>query len=301
MKGVLLHKPSSVYDDDPATRYHFPAQYKSVADRVAGDWVLYYEPGAGARHYKAVARIADIIRDPVPRDRAHYYARVEPGTYLDFVGTVPLRRADGSYQNSEIENADAGRRSFLTRRSVRIIPDADFVRIVAEGLAEGVELPETMPREDVLEGNVMTEDAALFDTPFSRPTVDTLLSRKVRDRAFRASVLKAYGSRCAFTRLRFINGGGRAEVQAAHIRPVSEGGPDSVRNGLALSGTVHWMFDRGLLSLGDDHEILVSRHINNTDEVARLIPERKASVPDAAHLCPHPAALAWHREHVFKT
>ena len=43
------------------------------------------------------------------------------------------------------------------------------------------------------------------------------------------------------------NGGGRAEAQAAHIQPVAENGPDSLRNGVALSSTFHWMFDRGLI------------------------------------------------------
>jgi putative restriction endonuclease len=41
------------------------------------------------------------------------------------------------------------------------------------------------------------------------------------------------------TGLRIFNGSGRAEVQAAHIRPVADNGPDSVRNGLALSSTIH--------------------------------------------------------------
>jgi hypothetical protein len=57
-------------------------------------------------------------------------------------------------------------------------------------------------------------------------------------------VLHAYGARCAVTGWKLINGGGRAEAQAAHIRPVERGGPDSVQNGIALSGTAHWMFDR---------------------------------------------------------
>jgi len=48
------------------------------------------------------------------------------------------------------------------------------------------------------------------------------------------------------------NGGGRPEVQTAHIRPVESRGSDSVRKGLALSGTLHWMFDRGLISVADD-------------------------------------------------
>ncbi|MBX9460355.1 MAG: HNH endonuclease [Brevundimonas sp.] len=73
-----------------------------------------------------------------------------------------------------------------------------------------------------------------------------LVNRKVRDTSFRRQVCRAYDDTCAITGLRIINGGGRSEVQAAHIWPVEHGGPDTVRNGLALSGTVHWLFDRHL-------------------------------------------------------
>ena len=37
------------------------------------------------------------------------------------------------------------------------------------------------------------------------------------------------------------------EDEAAHIRPVEHNGPDIISNGIALSGTAHWMFDRGLV------------------------------------------------------
>jgi putative restriction endonuclease len=60
-----------------------------------------------------------------------------------------------------------------------------------------------------------------------------------------------------------INGKGRPEVEAAHIMPVEENGPVSVQNGIALSGTVHWMFDRGLLSMDDDYTILRSHQLNH--------------------------------------
>jgi putative restriction endonuclease len=33
-----------------------------------------------------------------------------------------------------------------------------------------------------------------------------------------------------------------------------------VQNGLALSGTVHWLFDRHLISLTDDYRLLVSHN-----------------------------------------
>ena len=98
-----------------------------------------------------------------------------------------------------------------------------------------------------------------------------------------------------------INGGGRAEVEAAHIRPVEANGPDTIQNGLALSGTVHWMFDRGLIGLSDDLDILVSRQVNDRAGVEALINRTgRALAPLRAADRPHPHFLAWHREHVFK-
>ena len=113
--------------------------------------------------------------------------------------------------------------------------------------------------------------------------------------------MDAYDRRCAFSGLQFINGGGRAEVEAAHIKSVSANGPDSVNNGLALSGTIHWMFDRGLLALNDNLEIVVSRHVNDLESVERLLrPNRQAVEPMDKTQLPRADFLAWHREHVFK-
>ena len=79
-----------------------------------------------------------------------------------------------------------------------------------------------------------------------------------RDANFRLEVCRAYHDRCSVTGLKIVNGGGRAEVQAAHIMPVAAGGPDIVQNGIALSATVHWLFDRHLISIDEDYRLLVS-------------------------------------------
>lgn len=52
---------------------------------------------------------------------------------------------------------------------------------------------------------------------------------------------------------------GTTILDAAHIRSFSQGGPCLVRNGLALSKTAHWLFDRGFWSLSDDLHILVKQ------------------------------------------
>ena len=72
-----------------------------------------------------------------------------------------------------------------------------------------------------------------------RRIAEMLVNRKIRDARFRGAICEAYDNRCAVTGLRIINGGGRAEVQAAHIWPVKDGGPDVVQNGIALSATAH--------------------------------------------------------------
>ena len=102
------------------------------------------------------------------------------------------------------------------------------------------------------------------------------------------------------TGLRIINGGGRPEAQAAHIRPVNHGGSDSPRNGLALSSTFHWMFDRGLLSIDDDFKILKAKG-TVPPEVERLLnPSGQLIVPQDFRLQPHRQFLRYHRENIFK-
>jgi putative restriction endonuclease len=135
----------------------------------------------------------------------------------------------------------------------------------------------------------------------ARARVQQLTSRIARDRVFRKVVLRAYDERCAVTGLKLINGGGRAEVNAAHIRPVEANGPDIVTNGIALSGTAHWMFDRGLISLTDDLRILVSRQANDPDSIRSFINRTGIAHPPARTAeRPHPHFLRWHREACFK-
>jgi putative restriction endonuclease len=129
--------------------------------------------------------------------------------------------------------------------------------------------------------------------------VEVTLSRPFRDQAFRRQICQAYDNRCAISGLKLINGGGRSEVQAAHIRPVASNGPDSIRNGLALTGTLHWMFDRGLLSVDDEYRVLRAKEL--PVDVDRLIaPGGELRLPEAELLYPHPLYLRYHRENVFK-
>ncbi len=90
-------------------------------------------------------------------------------------------------------------------------------------------------------------------------------------------------------------------MRAAHIRLVEKDGPGTVRNGTALTGTAHWLFDRGLISIADDYTILLSPH-GVPDDLDKLIrPDRRLIIPDKAARRPHSTYLKWHGENQFKS
>lgn len=296
--GVFIHRSDSVYDDTPAERYQFPPQYLSRVRACIGDWIVYYEPRKvpGTRGYFAVAKVEQVVPDlSAP---GMYLALIEPGSYLDFPNPIPFADVDGAVIEKGVLN-EAGRISGRAQAAVRGLSASDFARIVDLGLAEGSPL---LPRVGASDApSTVREERMPFGFDETRERVSMLISRVVRDRVFRRIVLRAYDERCAVTGLKLINGGGRAEVEAAHIRPVEADGPDIVSNGLALSGTAHWMFDRGLISLADDASILVSRQANDPDSIRSVInPSGRAILPDRPGDRPHSHFLRWHRDHCFK-
>ena len=133
-----------------------------------------------------------------------------------------------------------------------------------------------------------------------RRVVQILMNRKIRDASFRRQVCQAYDNTCAITGLRMVNGGGKAEAQAAHIWSVAAGGPDVVQNGLALSATVHWLFDRHLISLADDYGLLVS-HNRVPGELRSLFDRQlqRIRLPKNQALWPRPQYIQRHRAAFF--
>ena len=295
--GVFIHRSDSIYEDSPAERYQFPRQYLARVEACVGDWIIYYEPRKAqeSRGYFAVAKIQQVIADPSTPNM--YIAVIEAGSYLDFVNSVPFRDTDGLVERGLLN--EEGKISGRAQSAVRPISPADFNRITERGFPDNIAL---LPRVDVPSAPPgWQESQQAFQHEQERDRVAYLTSRIVRDRVFRRVVLQAYDARCAITSLKLINGSGRAEVEAAHIRPVEANGPDIVSNGIALSGTAHWMFDRGLISIADDHQILLSRHVNDTDGVRAMINKTgRILTPARAVDQPHPHFLRWHRENCFK-
>lgn len=298
-RAVLTTKVMPTYDDLPEERYHFPRAYLNQVRQAVGDFVVYYEPRrttgelssrGGRQAYFAVARVVSVEPDPARDD--HFYARI--ADYLEFDRVVPFREGEHFFESGpRRDDGQTSKGAF--GRAVRPLPDHEFDAILRTGFVDDAAMLPAPVTTPMIPGGFAEPQAE-----FERPIVESVVARPFRDQAFARQVRLAYDNRCAVTGLRLINGGGRAEVQAAHIRPVASAGPDSVRNGLALSGTAHWMFDRGLLAIDDDYAILTMTRGLPEDTGRLIVPDRRLRIPADATLQPHRQFLRWHRENVFK-
>ena len=115
--------------------------------------------------------------------------------------------------------------------------------------------------------------------------------------AFRVLVTDIYQRRCAVTRERTL-----PALEAAHIRPYTEGGDHDARNGLLLRRDIHSLFDVGYVTVTPDHHFEVSGRIKEEFEYGRdyyglhgksiYVPKNIAQKPDTA-------ALDWHNENCY--
>ena len=297
-KAVFTTKVDPTYDDLPEERYHFPRTYLRQAESAIGDWIVYYEPRrvsgdvssrGGRQAYFATAKVDRIEPDPIIAD--HFYAFVS--SYLEFDHPVSFREGERYFERA-LTRADGKTNKGAFGRAVRSIPDADYDLILQAGFVRTI-------GETSNEISKVSDDSFGFAEEqlfYDRPVIERIVSRPFREAAFAIGVKEAYANTCAMTGFNIINGGGRAEVQAAHIRPVAHRGSDSIRNGLALSGTIHWMFDRGLVSIDEDHTILIARD-RLPDTVMHML-RTKLLLPDRPDQRPHAHFLRYHRDRIFK-
>lgn len=285
--GVLVTRKFPGYKDVPGVLYHYPtAEYERAMSRLVGQVVLYYEPkrggssptsqGGGRSAFIGFGFVESLSVDA--DDPTHSFASLRYS--LNFNRPVPLK-----------ETRIVGP---ALQTAVQLIAYDEAQRIIERGLS-------LAPSSDTRTGRVGLAEIPSLDEISQRPFEEVLRRSRIRDESFRFQVIElAYQGTCAFSGMRQTNGLGRAEVDAAHIMPVASNGPDVIRNGIALSKTMHWAFDRGLISLTDNGEILtVSRGLD--PKLIGLLPaSRTAILPKAENLRPHVSFVRWHRERVFK-
>jgi putative restriction endonuclease len=126
--------------------------------------------------------------------------------------------------------------------------------------------------------------------------IETRQNRIARGSAFPLRIRAEYEKRCCVSGILIATPAYLYEVEAAHVVPVSEGGTDDIRNGLALTQTLHWAFDRGLFGIRPDRTIYLPGRVKAMTENSYLgqFEGRQILEAKTTQLRAHPDALEWH-------
>ncbi|MCA9547393.1 MAG: HNH endonuclease, partial [Myxococcales bacterium] len=140
-------------------------------------------------------------------------------------------------------------------------------------------------------GTATPDQPARFGAP-------QLVRPRLGQGAFRLAVTEAYDKACAVTREHSL-----PVIEAAHIKPYSDGGEHIVTNGLALRSDIHRLFDKGYVTVDEQHRFVVSNRLREDFDNGKIYYERQGQalyLPGRPDERPDAGFLAWHREQVFR-
>ena len=120
----------------------------------------------------------------------------------------------------------------------------------------------------------------------------------IRGGLFKREIPKIYNNTCAITGLRIDAITNVSMVDACHIVPFSEGYDDTLRNGIALCPNLHRAFDRGLISISDNYEVILNKNFVENSSVYNLsqFAGTKITLPNHLDFYPATENLYQHRK-----
>lgn len=125
----------------------------------------------------------------------------------------------------------------------------------------------------------------------------------IRGGAFKKEVPKLYGYRCCISGLKIDAMFSASLIDACHIVPFAKSYNDTITNGIALCPNLHRAFDRGMIAVDHNFQVIVSEQfIENTDSIYSIkkLAGRSILLPSELRYRPLAENFAWHRRHTFK-
>lgn len=147
--------------------------------------------------------------------------------------------------------------------------------------------------------NLELENDELLPEDFTGETRQILTTQRIKQHFFRRAVLSSYRGRCCMSGL-----SDSRLLMASHIVPWSNDKANRLNpsNGLCLSAIHDKAFDRGLLTISDRYEVILSEQLRRNDDafVAQIflpLEGRRIELPEK--FIPNIAFLARHRNEIF--
>lgn len=146
--------------------------------------------------------------------------------------------------------------------------------------------------QDVTKKGIVGEPPSVYGKEY-------LIKGRLGQGAFRILVTDAYKRRCAISGEKAL-----PVLQAAHIKPFNEEGPNSVNNGLLLRSDLHILFDRGYITLTPEFKIEISRKIkeefNNGKHYYAYHGKELCTLPTVVVDRPSQDYIRWHNQNIYK-
>lgn len=153
--------------------------------------------------------------------------------------------------------------------------------------------------QERLDKQVLVGSDRVANEPAARYGDPVLVKLRLGQGAFRVLVTDAYRRRCAITGESTL-----PVLEAAHILPFAESGPNEIPNGMLLRSDFHKLFDLGFVTVTKDCRVEVSPRIRdewfNGKAYYRLHGKELANLPEAIAQRPDPAFLSWHNENRYQ-
>ncbi len=144
------------------------------------------------------------------------------------------------------------------------------------------------------------ESISKHDTPVMEMYGDpALVRRRLGQGSFRTMISDLYHRQCAVTGEHTM-----PILQAAHIKPVSEGGLHATDNGILLRSDVHILFDQGFITVDTKYRVRVSSKLKELwDNGVTYYQKDKELIilPKDSMDYPNREFLEWHNDIVFQT
>lgn len=211
--------------------------------------------------------------------------------------TPPAPREDYEIGNIVLQDP------FFLRREQWIPAPADFHRNIVSGKSYDLSVEpgkslwaQVMAARSIPVGRVAERALEIPGPMFGEAQRGRV---RLHQGAFRVMLTDAYSRRCAISGEKAL-----PVLEAAHIKPVSEGGENRLDNGLLLRSDIHTLFDRGYITVTPEKTVLVASRAlkEDFDNGEPYAPLHGTSLLGPGHSDDQPssAQLVWHNEHRFR-
>jgi putative restriction endonuclease len=123
----------------------------------------------------------------------------------------------------------------------------------------------------------------------------------VRSGVFKKEIPKIYNYHCAVSGMRIESTTNAQLVDACHIVPFSFSQNDTIPNGISLSPNLHRAFDRGLIAINDNYQLIVSTAMKENDSPYSIkqFVGKQLLLPSKEIFYPSLENLNWHYKNTF--